>query len=181
MDQLLSPENIWRLSLFLVAATGLSYALNRSFGKALLSRVTLRGRRDSTAKTPPRSFSPDKPQPSSPISYNSALPPQRRAALADVKSDVVPWQEVSEEEVSRQVLPMKADYRTSPGNLYTPTGFSIQEVKALGDFPDYATLSGVPLPSPYPQFDINKAISRPYRPFRWAYHQTMCMSSSSLN
>ncbi|CAL5871764.1 uncharacterized protein PFLUO_LOCUS6017 [Penicillium psychrofluorescens] len=176
MDQLLSPENIWRLSLFLVAATGLSYALNRSFGKALLSRVTLRGRRDSTAKTPPRSFSPDKPQPSSPISYNSALPPQRRAALADVKSDVVPWQEVSEEEVSRQVLPMKADYRTSPGNLYTPTGFSIQEVKALGDFPDYATLSGVPLPSPYPQFDINKAISRPYRPFRWAYHQTMSLT-----
>jgi hypothetical protein len=58
--------------------------------------------------------------------------------------------------------------------MFTPCGFSTDDIKALGDFPDYATLSGVPLPRPYPEFDIKKAIPRPYRPFRWAYHQTMC-------
>lgn len=70
---------------------------------------------------------------------------------------------------------MTANYRNSPGNLYTPTGFSVDEIKALGDFPDYATLSGVPLPNAYTEHDVDKAKPRPYRPFRWNYHQTMCM------
>jgi len=48
------------------------------------------------------------------------------------------------------------------------------EIAAYGDFPDYASLSGVPLPSEYKGFDITKALPRPYRPFRWVYHQTMC-------
>jgi len=30
------------------------------------------------------------------------------------------------------------------------------------------------LPEPYGGFDPAKALPRPYRPFRWAYHQTMC-------
>jgi hypothetical protein len=76
--------------------------------------------------------------------------------------------------MQKKMLPMTADYRTSPGKLYTPTGFSVDDIKKLGDFPDYATLSGVPLPSAYPEHDIGKAMPRPYRPFRWAYHQTMC-------
>jgi hypothetical protein len=58
--------------------------------------------------------------------------------------------------------------------MFTPCEFSTEEIKALGDFPDYVTLSGVPLPEAYPEFDINKAKPRPYRPFRWNYHQTMC-------
>lgn len=70
---------------------------------------------------------------------------------------------------------MTADYRESRESLYTPTGFSIAEIKALGDFPDYAALSGIPLPEVYEGFEIEKALPRPYRPFRWAYHQTMCM------
>jgi hypothetical protein len=48
------------------------------------------------------------------------------------------------------------------------------EIAEYGDFPDYASLSGVPLPSEYKGFDITKALPRPYRPFRWVYHQTMC-------
>lgn len=39
---------------------------------------------------------------------------------------------------------------------------------------DYFKLSGVPPPTPLPDFDVDKAKARPYRPFRWAYHQTMC-------
>ncbi|EIW85389.1 hypothetical protein CONPUDRAFT_150201 [Coniophora puteana RWD-64-598 SS2] len=43
--------------------------------------------------------------------------------------------------------------------------------------PDYAKLSGVPLPKPLPNFDYTKAKPRPYRPFRWEYHQTMSLKS----
>lgn len=56
----------------------------------------------------------------------------------------------------------------------TPTGFSAADIHKLGSFPDYALLSGVPHPKPCPVFDINKAVFRPFRPFRWNYHQTMC-------
>lgn len=56
----------------------------------------------------------------------------------------------------------------------TPTGFSEADIHKLGSFPDYALLSGVRHPKPCPAFDINKAVFRPFRPFRWTYHQTMC-------
>ncbi|KAG6906124.1 hypothetical protein DXG01_015798 [Tephrocybe rancida] len=42
--------------------------------------------------------------------------------------------------------------------------------------PDYATLSGVPAPKPLKGFDIDSAKARPYRPFRWEYHQNMALS-----
>ncbi|GES64239.1 HRQ family protein [Aspergillus terreus] len=71
---------------------------------------------------------------------------------------------------------MTADYRTAQDGTYTPTGFSVAEIKELGDFPDYAALSGVPLPGAYHEFDIEKALPRPYRPFRWSYHQTMSLT-----
>ncbi|KAF4550537.1 Hypothetical protein D9617_17g048060 [Elsinoe fawcettii] len=58
----------------------------------------------------------------------------------------------------------------------TPTGFSMTDIRALGDFPDYAKLSGVPLPIPYSTFNIDKALPRPYRPLRWPYHQTMSLT-----
>ena len=59
----------------------------------------------------------------------------------------------------------------------TATGFTLEEIKRLGDFPDYAALSGVPLPRDYEGFEISTAKARPYRPLRWAYHQTMCTIS----
>jgi hypothetical protein len=46
---------------------------------------------------------------------------------------------------------------------------------------DYAALTGVPPPNPVPEgFTIETAKARPYRPFRWEYHQTMCASHISL-
>lgn len=58
--------------------------------------------------------------------------------------------------------------------LLTPTGFTLKDVRALGRFPDYPLLSGVPDPEPCGDgFDISKATFRPFRPFRWGYHQTM--------
>lgn len=176
MNALSSPEQLWRIGLILLAATVLYALVNKALGKSYLTGITLRGRKHSTATTPPRSFSPEKTatSPKSPSTYTTALPPQRRKALSDIKCANAPYRDVSEDEVHRNILPMSADYRSSLGNKFTPTGFSVNEIKALGDFPDYATLSGVPLPSPYLEFDIEKALPRPYRPFRWAYHQTMC-------
>jgi len=48
------------------------------------------------------------------------------------------------------------------------------------EFPDYSALSGVPLPGPLKDFDVDKAKPRPYRPFRWNYIQNMGMSSAVL-
>ncbi|KAH7914672.1 hypothetical protein BJ138DRAFT_999554 [Hygrophoropsis aurantiaca] len=45
------------------------------------------------------------------------------------------------------------------------------------DLPDYAQLSGFPAPRPIPNFDITNAKPRPYRPFRWEYHQTMSLKN----
>ncbi|KAL4892384.1 hypothetical protein BDV59DRAFT_208700 [Aspergillus ambiguus] len=69
-----------------------------------------------------------------------------------------------------------SEYMDHITNQYTPTGFSVEEIRDLGRFPDYATFSGVPLPKPYEKFYIEKALPRPYRPFRWPYHQTMALS-----
>lgn len=38
---------------------------------------------------------------------------------------------------------------------------------------DYFILTGVRAPVPLLDFDIDQAKARPYRPFRWEYHQTM--------
>lgn len=178
MDFLKRLNSASQVGLVFLAATAVYFIINYSYKKAFLNRQSLRGRKDSTAKTPPRSISPDKKQAnstSSPQSYNHALPPSRREALLRQKRAVIRWKAVDESEMRQNILPMTKDYRTSPGHLYTPTGFSIDDLKALGDFPDYATLSGVPLPQPYPEHQLDKALPRPYRPFRWSYHQTMCM------
>ncbi|KAL4934619.1 uncharacterized protein BDV17DRAFT_249772 [Aspergillus undulatus] len=57
----------------------------------------------------------------------------------------------------------------------TATDLSDADIDALGlgRFPDYSVLSGVPHPTPCPDFDIHNVCFRPYRPFRWTYHQTM--------
>ena len=132
-----------------------------------------------SAYTPPP-LPPEKQAPKHLIS--EALPPLRRQFLSEIvkttsseKSPVKDIEgDIKEESVRQSMLPLTANYETSPGNLFTPTGFSVDEIKSLGDFPDYATLSGIPLPDAYPEFDIDKALARPYRTFRWNYHQTMC-------
>ncbi|OAA66829.1 hypothetical protein SPI_01405 [Niveomyces insectorum RCEF 264] len=63
----------------------------------------------------------------------------------------------------------------------SPTGFTLPEIQSLlGTFPDYAVLSGVRHPQPCPDgFDLARARFRPYRPFRWRYHQTMDSSPTT--
>ncbi|PYI11243.1 hypothetical protein BO78DRAFT_446151 [Aspergillus sclerotiicarbonarius CBS 121057] len=102
------------------------------------------------------------------------LPPLRRDHLATIKG--FGPDKVTEEAILRQQIGQEEDFRTCESHRFTPTGFSAEEVRQLGDFPNYASLSGVALPNPYRDFDIERALPRPYRPFRWSYHQTMSIS-----
>lgn len=173
MEDLLLP-----LGAVFVLFSILLFILQTERRDIILERFRLRRRRDSGARTPPRSLSPETkraPKTCTP-DYSSTFPPSRRSALAETESlsTFVEAVTASHWNWTEHVLPITASYLEASDNTYTPCEFSIAEIKALGDFPDYATLSGVPLPQPYHDFDIKKALPRPYRPFRWAYHQTMC-------
>ncbi|KAF7359370.1 hypothetical protein MSAN_01279600 [Mycena sanguinolenta] len=42
---------------------------------------------------------------------------------------------------------------------------------------DYFALAGIRAPVPLLDFDVDKTKARPYRPFRWEYHQTMSLKN----
>jgi hypothetical protein len=146
-------------------------------------RLPLRRRISSSAATPPRSLSPKKE--SSPTSidpdYTIAYPPSRRFTLASVAPHIVakfpnPDGGILPGDGEKKPLqaPLDVAFKDWDPKAFTPMEFSKEEIELLGDFPDYATLSGVPLPQAYKDFVVEEAKPRPYRPFRWAYHQTMC-------
>lgn len=104
------------------------------------------------------------------------FPPSRRHTLAGLKlkGSTDAYKSFPVEVLRKRAVPSTRTTDWDQDDLYTPTGFSTQDIRALGRFPDYSVLTGVRYPMPYgPQFDINKAIFRPFRPFRWSYHQTM--------
>jgi hypothetical protein len=105
--------------------------------------------------------------------YADIFPPSQHKTLSEVQPGRPRSQSRVKFITQSSLLPMTADYRSADENLLIFSGFKVGEVKSLGSFPDYATLSGVPLPSPITDFDIGTALPRPYRPFRWNYHQTM--------
>lgn len=102
--------------------------------------------------------------------YVKIFPPSQRSILCPGEPAI----DLASSSV--QIHAVGSDYRLASPSTLIFSGFSIKDISRLGDFPDYARLSGVPLPSPLPNFEIEKAIARPYRPFRWTYHQTMCKS-----
>ncbi|SLM34138.1 alpha--mannosyltransferase [Lasallia pustulata] len=169
------------------------FVLSKSQRQSLFTWISTspRGRRASTAKTPPRSLSPETKVPNNgpaPVAYNDIFPPSSREALAKAAATLPPAQrgklkglEVSQVEFKKNIIPWAANYQECGPSTYTPMEISIEEVKALADFPDYAELSGVPLPEEYEEFDMEKAKPRPYRPFRWAYHQTMSLTRLETN
>jgi hypothetical protein len=160
-------------------ASSVFLLIQRGRRNIILDRLRISRRRVSGAKTPPRSLSPSKKTVSTTEpDYSDTFPPSRRFALAetDVASKLNITGKKLEEPLDwkQNIIPMEASYLDVDESCFLPCGFSVKEIKALGDFPDYATLSGIPLPKSYPEFDIKKALPRPYRPIRWAYHQTMC-------
>ena len=148
---------------------------------------------NSNSKTPPRSLTPEHKVPSNgpPASaYKEVFPPSTRgnlpvwtkswssllAGLRTTDGDA----HINQVVTSHNVVSFNEDYWKANPSAYTPMGITIAEVKALGNFPNYAKLSGVPLPEAYKEHKLETAIPRPYRPFRWAYHQTMCKISLAL-
>ncbi|KAI0123968.1 hypothetical protein BJ170DRAFT_586016 [Xylariales sp. AK1849] len=108
----------------------------------------------------------------------SVFPPSRRAALAKLlPSSKLATKEtaIPSLELRRNQLPSTHAQDLNKKDQFTPTGLLTQEIKALGRFPDYSVLSGIPHPRPSPSFDIAKAAFRPFRPFRWTFHQTMAL------
>jgi hypothetical protein len=145
----------------------------------VLDRLRLRRRRTSGARTPPRSLSPGSE--GGEPAYKDVFPPSRRFALAEAAPEFATRFPVltgsllqSTSEKRPKCIPIDVPFDEADPTALSPTEISVEEIKALGDFPNYATLSGVPLPKPYHEFNFKTALPRPYRPFRWAYHQTMC-------
>jgi hypothetical protein len=177
----------WLLGLgiiFLLSSTAV-LAFNKRQRDSVLDRLHFQRRRASGASTPPRSFSPSKKAPAAANinpDFITSFPPSRRYVLPELaekasvtNSKILIDTEPSLDFLMKNPLPTTRSYSLDNDiPKYTPTGFSTAEVKAMGDFPAYDVLSGVPLPEPYKDFDIAKALPRPYRPLRWAYHQTMC-------
>ncbi|KAF1808806.1 hypothetical protein P152DRAFT_209949 [Eremomyces bilateralis CBS 781.70] len=165
--------------------SGFILATNKTSRAVVLDRVRFRRRRSSQSKTPPRSLSPSTKEGRSLglSEYADTFPPSRRCAVSDLGPDCPLLKDrtlvefISTCPGSRTSLaPMDLPFSQWSPNHYTCMEFSKEEIEALGGFPDYAALSGVPLPQPYHEFDIDTAMSRPYRPFRWSYHQTMSLT-----
>lgn len=178
-------------ALFVALATA-TLVLDSKQRKVVLQRFDVRRRRATGSLTPPRSLSPEKQglpstKASSEPDFSNAFPPSRREALAALSSDALQGPGKSATQLS-QIPPDYSKRVPSEdvwdadkyGDHVTATGFSLEEIKRLGDFPDYAALSGIPLPQKYEGFDISTAKARPFRPLRWAYHQTMCKTPRSL-
>lgn len=162
--------------------------------KKLLNKLGLQQRRLHGPFIPPQDLSakaqglPPNEKPSSSPGYEEVFPPSRRHILAELPDGSLKSPGKSGKELGQQppnYSKLTPDKETPTADEYadhvTATGFTIDEIKRLGDFPDYAALSGVPAPEPYKDFDISKAVPRPYRPFRWAYHQTMCKLSNLVD
>lgn len=190
-DYLPSGPTLTYLAIAVLLANIALLVLTKSQKETLYVRVSswapavARGRRTSSANTPPRSLTPEKKVPSNappPAEYKDYFPPSSREVLIRIAQSLPASQrkkigvlEVNREEFIKNVIPLEADYRDCGPATFTPMEISMAEIKALGDFPDYCKLSGVPLPQAYEEFVIEKAQPRPYRPFRWPYYQTMGM------
>jgi len=163
-----------------VAGSASLLFLKPSRRDVILDRLQLRRRRTSGSGTPPRSLSPsnkDQEHESSP-DYSDIYPPSRRHVLADIHGFAEKLAKTEDQCIAspekKERIPLTTELSDAKKTMLTPCEFSVEEINALGNFPDYAKLSGVPSPQPYHEFNIKNARPRPYRPFRWAYHQTMC-------
>ncbi|KAJ9613153.1 hypothetical protein H2200_003094 [Cladophialophora chaetospira] len=170
-----------------ISLTIITYlSLSQRQKDVVFKRLILRGRRSSSADTPPRSISPEKePTNSQPKSseYVNTFPPLTRENLPEAAVDlpkdrreVLETSSFDEKNWTKSILGWEDDFRRADPDKYIYTGYKVKEIRALGDFPNYSALSEIPLPEAYPEHDIDKALPRPFRPFRWAYHQTMSLT-----
>ena len=154
--------------------------LNSKFRIVGVDRLRLPRLKANGALTPPRSISAGELA-TQQLGNDELFPPHRRKCLAELPSNTLKGPGKSAKGLSQiqpdysKLTPDKALCNTDEFlDHTTATGFTVEEIRRLGDFPDYATLSGFPLPNEYKEFDIETALPRPYRPYRWPYFQTMC-------
>ena len=143
-------------------STAIILALQKERRGIILERLRFRQRKNSGSKTPPQTLSPEKKKSFQNVStpdYSTTFPPSRRSALAENRLKASLLEAVAAPRTDRigRMLPMEISYLEATDDMLTPCKISVKEVKALGNFPDYASLSGVPLPQPYHDFDIRKA------------------------
>ena len=175
----------------LLFCVGIITYLSLSQGQkdVILGRLRLRGRKTSSSKTPPRSISPEKEPSNATLKaseYVNIFPPSQREVLKTLplpesQREALGDLNFDEKAFPKNIIGWEEDFRTCNESKYIASGFSVKEVKALGDFPDYAELSDVPLPEAYIEFELDKALPRPYRPFRWPYHQTMSLTRLEID
>lgn len=173
------------LGLVLVALSLCAYAFGKKGRARYLSTFRTAKSSDLEAKSPPSpatTAAKSAPKTAEELfaeaDYTNTLPPSVRESLTSAAPHLAA--DTTANEADPVYLPMAQELEDAAPGAVTPTGVSVAEIKALGDFPDYATLCGVPLPEAYAGFDVKTARPRPYRPFRWQYHQTMCMSPTLL-
>ncbi|XXG95649.1 hypothetical protein Hte_001918 [Hypoxylon texense] len=177
------PTVVWLASAIVLSLISF-LALNRTRKDVVLRRLGLGRGSASRPSTPTlEKQTPSKPLASSTSDLFATLPPSQRGQLNKMVESMPASQRRAMGDLSfdpnvfaRSLLGFEEDYRTADDTKYCYSGFSVRELRALGDFPDYSALSEVPMPRPYPEFDIDRAKPRPYRPFRWAYHQTMSLT-----
>jgi hypothetical protein len=60
MDILKTIDPMWVIGIIMISISAVYFATNKTQRSALIARVQFRGRKASTAATPPRSLSPGK-------------------------------------------------------------------------------------------------------------------------
>ena len=169
-------------------ATRFDFFYTSIFALLLVGFVALHSSCRRSPARSARSPTPDeKPTPNgtSPA-YSDVYPPSARDGLlrlvAAGKTEHTFHATIDPAEFKKNLIPWDADWRACSDESFFPSGIRLGEVRKLGEFPDYAMLSGVPAPEAYKGFVLEKAVHRPYRPFRWGYHQTMgaCLPLSPM-
>ncbi|KAJ3528816.1 hypothetical protein NM208_g10034 [Fusarium decemcellulare] len=153
----------------------LSFAVSACACLSILARTLVYNRKAFSPSRWPSSPPPEPVKKSASADYTKAYPPSQRHVLPEISPVFSSSANVDLSVSPKPLLQLDEDYRLASPTKYNFTGFSVSEIRQLGDFPDYAKLSGVPLPSPLKNFNVETALPRPYRPFRWAYHQTMSL------
>src|ERR1700761_8729276 len=138
-----------------VSITFITYfSLSQRQKDIVFERLSLRGRRSSNADTPPRSLSPEKdPSNSQPNAseYVNTFPPLTREnipeAAAELPEDrrmVLESSTFDEKNWTKSILGWEEDFRIADPERYIYTGYKIKEIRAMGNFPNYSALSGIP-------------------------------------
>lgn len=109
--------------------------------------------------------------------YSKVFPPSRRSVVTNYLShfhNIYTQTEHDDRSIlAKKLLPTIHEGSSPLQPESSILDFTAQEIRDIGDLPQYDILTGVRLPEPYQDFNHTTALPRPYRPFRWGYQQNM--------